>query len=123
MVKLRLGYFIGEKNGSLFSSHFFNYYHNDDCFCYNKSLFYGVSVRQIQTNQAWFPETVKTYAINKTVQEFSFWDLANVPQGSKKHKGMCNGSIVDCYVYVTDTLFAIFKPNTKCKTVLRTVTI
>ncbi|MGG0725191.1 hypothetical protein [Bacillus mycoides] len=78
-------------------------------------MFYGVSVRQIQTNQAWFPETVKTYAINKTVQEFSFWDLANVPQGSKKHKGMCNGSIVDCYVYVTDTLFAIFKPNPNAK--------
>lgn len=77
----------------------------------------GVSMMELPKNTAMFPDTVKVYELSKSVQQFSFGDLSQIPQGAIKHKGMSNGSIVDCYLYVTPIAFGIFRPNPNFKNV------
>lgn len=71
----------------------------------------GVSMKETPDKPKYFPDGTKMYELNKTVQRFTLGDKSILPQGAIHHKGMCNGSIVDCYVTVADESFTIYMPS------------
>ncbi|PGF04968.1 hypothetical protein [Bacillus toyonensis] len=79
----------------------------------------GITLVHIDTNSS----GVTTYRIDQVIQEILFWNLVELPQGVKRHKGVSNGDIVDCYVFVQQGVTTVFRPNPNAKEVYKPLTI
>ncbi|MEC2463522.1 hypothetical protein P9X10_01225 [Bacillus cereus] len=79
----------------------------------------GVTLVHIDTNSS----GVTTYRIDQLIREVLFWYPQELPQGVKRHKGVSNGDIVDCYVYVQQGVTTIFRPNPNAKEIYKPLTI
>ncbi|MGF2713924.1 hypothetical protein ACQUY5_16715 [Bacillus cereus] len=79
----------------------------------------GITLTHVDTNSS----GVTTYRIDQAIREVLFWYPQELPQGVKRHKGVSNGSVVDCYVYVQQGVTTVFRPNSNAKEVYKPLTI
>ena len=65
------------------------------------------------------------YRIDKTIEDRYFWNLSQIENLDKcvKHKGLSNGSVVDCYTYSDDNKVIIYRPNPNAKEVYKPLDI
>lgn len=76
-IKVRI-FYSGKQNGSVFSSRFFSYDHNDDSFCYNKSLFYGVQEEWYIISEIYFFIKCFNYARLFSIMGVTIWLWKNI---------------------------------------------
>ncbi|MGF2713925.1 hypothetical protein ACQUY5_16720 [Bacillus cereus] len=76
----------------------------------------GVSMKEKPEKPKYRPDGSKEYELSKKVQRYSLGDRSVLPKGAIQYKGMCNGSIYNCYVTVADESFTIYIPNPFAKT-------
>src|SRR5699024_11779541 len=62
---------------------------------------------------------IHTYETIGTIEENMFWKLEELPENAIKYKGLCNGSVVDCYYIHTENGSKIYKPNPNAKEVYK----
>ena len=62
---------------------------------------------------------IHVYETIGTIEENMFWKLEELPEIAIKYKGLCNGSVVDCYYIHTENGSKIYKPNPNAKEVYK----
>ena len=64
-------------------------------------------------------DTGRKYRLSHNFKEISFWKKEDIPNNVKHILGMQNGSVVDCYIQVTEKEIIIWKPNPNAKDVYK----
>ena len=66
---------------------------------------------------------VELYKAKGVIETISFWHMEEIPAHAKAYKGLCNGSIVDCYYVHTGAGAKVFKPNPNAKEVYKPLSL
>lgn len=62
---------------------------------------------------------MKHYRVAGEVTEQYIWNLSELPAGAAKFKGLCNGSLVDCYYLQRANGVLVFLPNPNAKDIYK----
>lgn len=75
---------------------------------------YGLSMSE---KNSW--STGRKWRLSHNFANKYFWKLEELPEDVKHTYGMCNGSLVDCYIQVTEHEIVTWKPNPNAKEVYK----
>lgn len=75
---------------------------------------YGLSMSE---ECSW--STGRKWRLSHNFSQKYFWKLEELPENVKHTYGMCNGSLVDCYIQVTEREIVTWKPNPNAKEVYK----
>lgn len=75
---------------------------------------YGLSMTE---HSSW--DTGQKWRLSHNFKNEYFWKLEDLPKDVKPILAMCNGSLVDCYIQVTDHEIITWRPNPNAKEVYK----
>lgn len=75
---------------------------------------YGLSMSE---ENSW--STGRKWRLSHNFADKYFWKLDELPENVKHTYGMCNGSLVDCYIQVTEHEIITWRPNPNAKEVYK----